>query len=121
MEKIRRLEEDRNDVDIEYWPDHSTGFGNRPAKGKRKKKEDFPTYNFGNLRRKKKPVTVTDILYELLNKSICIQVGLWSNYQGFYISQFFLAIARYRSFLCLIVELAINKKCSVPSVLATSK
>ena len=69
-EKIRRLEEDRYNVDTDYWLDRSrpSGYDSLDKKGKKnKKKEDTISFGSGILKRKKKPVTVTDILLKLLS------------------------------------------------------
>lgn len=66
-DKIRCLEEDRDNVDTEYWT-HSTrvaGFAvadDRVHKGKRRKKDEHQSSGYGSQKRKKKPVTVSDIL-----------------------------------------------------------
>ena len=83
-EKIRRLEEDRNNVDTDYWPEHSRpggfeslSYGDKSLKGKKnKKKEDIPLFTLGNSKRKKKPVTVTDILFYIKCYAIVAGAGI---------------------------------------------
>jgi len=68
-EKIHLLEEDRNNVDLstKLWTDAALGGGasdSHAKAGKKHKRKDESEHNFGcgPIRRKKKPVTVTDIL-----------------------------------------------------------